>query len=301
MNTIFVCIVPPTTGSIGDFVCNDANNNGIQDGGEAGIDGVTVTLFDTNGNVVATTTTNPDGSYQFTNVAPGTYTVGFTNLPIGATFSPANQGGDDDTDSDVLASGQTAPFTVAAGQSITNIDAGLYTPTPILIGNFVWNDLNENGIQDANEPGVAGVTVTLFSGTTPIATTQTDAFGNYQFSVPAGTYTIGFTLPVDYVFSPATQGGNTANDSNPSSTTGLTAPFTVTTSNDFTIDAGIFLTNPNTLGSIGDFVWLDTNGDGIQDANEQGVAGVTVTLLDSNGNPVQITVTNANGNCKWSC
>lgn len=65
---------------------------------------------------------------------------------------------------------------------------------PIEIGNRVWNDLNGDGVQDANEPGISGVTVKLFPGT---SSTVTAADGSYYFNntnvtggiVPATAYT----------------------------------------------------------------------------------------------------------------
>ncbi len=62
---------------------------------------------------------------------------------------------------------------------------------PIEIGNRVWLDTNADGIQDAGEPSIAGVTVQLVNtGGTVIATATTDADGNYYFSNnPNGTST----------------------------------------------------------------------------------------------------------------
>ena len=54
----------------------------------------------------------------------------------------------------------TGPYTLAAGVPNLTVDAGFYQPTSL--GDFVWNDLNANGQQDASEPGLAGSTVTLW-------------------------------------------------------------------------------------------------------------------------------------------
>jgi LPXTG-site transpeptidase (sortase) family protein len=61
--------------SIAGIVFNDANGNGIQDGGEAPLSGVTLQLRNSTGIVVATTTTSPSGAYSFANLSAGTYTV----------------------------------------------------------------------------------------------------------------------------------------------------------------------------------------------------------------------------------
>ena len=71
------------------------------------------------------------------------------------------------------------------------------------IGDFVWNDLNGNGCQDANEPGLPGVRVDLYAGCgvsgTPIDTKTTDSSGHYLFSgLCSGQYSVSFTTPAGY-------------------------------------------------------------------------------------------------------
>jgi LPXTG-site transpeptidase (sortase) family protein len=66
--------------NISGTVFNDTNVNGIQDTGELGIPGVTVTLYDQSSSVVASTMTASDGSYSFINLPPGIYSVVETNL-----------------------------------------------------------------------------------------------------------------------------------------------------------------------------------------------------------------------------
>jgi hypothetical protein len=112
--------------SIGDFVWNDANANGIQESGEPGIDGVTVNLYDVSGNLVATTTTSGGGIYGFTGLTPGDYYVAFT-LPAGFVFSPQNQGGNDAVDSDAdTTTGSTTSTTLIPGENDLTWDAGMY-------------------------------------------------------------------------------------------------------------------------------------------------------------------------------
>ena len=132
------------------------NVNGVQDGGEPGIGGVLVTLL-TCGNVaVASTSTNAAGFYLFSNLVPGCYKVQFTTP---ATFTPttANAGGDA-LDSDSVG-GITGNYNLASGETNLTVDAGFYKVAAL--GDFVWKDKNANGIQDAGEPGIPGVLVTL--------------------------------------------------------------------------------------------------------------------------------------------
>src|SRR5579871_572978 len=134
---------PPRNAAIGDFVWKDLTGNGIQDAGEPGIPGVTVNISGPGG-FTASTTTDANGAYHFTGLAPGSYTVTFV-APTGYVFSPQFQGSNTAVDSNANASGVTPAVTLAAGQTDNTIDAGLYQPGAI--GDFVWNDLNDNGVQ----------------------------------------------------------------------------------------------------------------------------------------------------------
>jgi hypothetical protein len=88
-----------------------------------------VTLYDSQGNVVSTTTTNSSGFYSFT-VPAGSYSVGITP-PAGYTISPQNQGTNDSTDSDISPTTfRTDVFTVTAGQTDLTHDSGLFIPPP---------------------------------------------------------------------------------------------------------------------------------------------------------------------------
>jgi hypothetical protein len=237
------------------------------------------------GNSISQTTTTATnaglaGYYQFSNLAPGTYTVRVTTL---SGYVPTFTGkGTTATDSNASPSG-TSPSALASGQTDQTIDFGFYKP--VSIGNFVWEDTNGNGVQDAGEPGINGVTLTL-SGTngagsavSQTTTTVTNAgqAGYYQFSnlVP-GTYTVSVTTPSGYV--PTFTGkGTTATDSN-ASPSGTSPSALASGQTDQTIDFGFY--KPVT---IGDFVWNDTNGNGIQNSGEPGIKGVTLTLTGTTG------------------
>jgi protocatechuate 3,4-dioxygenase beta subunit len=314
---------PAATANIGDRVWLDNDQDGVQDAGEPGIAGVTVTLYNNAGVAIATTVTDANGNYLFQNVPPGTgYTIGFTP-PAAMLFSPKDVttgGGNDNTDSDVNTSGvnfgRTDAFTVTAGTNNLTLDAGLYPQSTTLasLGDFVWNDVDQDGIQDAGEPGVPGVTVQLINTVgTVLATTTTDAFGKYQFNgLNPGTYGVRFTLPGGYTFSPANVGTNDAINSDAGRGANANESQAVVLNagtNNPTVDAGIYLTAPAGTSRIGDKVWFDTDKDGIQDVtNEPGVPGVTVTLYTNgvDGLPgtaddvvVGTTVTDANGNYQF--
>ena len=77
---------------------------------------------------------------------------------------------------------------IGKAQGLGDIEL-LGDPPPIEIGNLVWQDTDNDGVQDPGEPGIAGVTVELVKAGTVIATATTDANGNYIFSSAAGTST----------------------------------------------------------------------------------------------------------------
>ncbi|QHW36518.1 YSIRK-type signal peptide-containing protein [Staphylococcus ursi] len=275
---------------LGDKVWNDANKNGIQDEGEVGIPGVIVTLKDKDGKVLEFTETNANGKYVFDNLKNGIYTVDF-KAPEGYTASPHNQG-NDALDSDGPTSAQGI---ISNGNNLT-VDQGFYqTEAPTRnIGDKVWDDLNKDGIQDENEPGIANVKVTLTDADGNVVDTRTtDDKGNYLFkNVKEGEYTVTFETPEGYT--PTITGQGTLDkDSN-----GASTRIFVETDDDLTIDSGFYKAEPPVppTHNIGDKVWDDLNKDGIQDDNEPGIANVKVTLTDADGNVVGTRVTDANGN-----
>ena len=170
---------------------------------------------------------------------------------------------------------------------------------PAGIGDRVWWDENENGIQDSSEQGIAGVTVHLLSsGGTQLASTITDTQGNYWFDDrSSGTYVVEYVLPVTYEFTSQNTGSDDTVDSDANVTTGRTNSFFFTSGTRVDqFDAGLVQQN----SSIGDRVWLDENHNGIQDDGELGVADVTVNLLDQYGTELQTTVSDANGAYQFS-
>jgi protocatechuate 3,4-dioxygenase beta subunit len=233
--------------SIGDFAWNDANANGIQDSGEAGLPGVTVTLHDANGNQVgASVITDADGRYAFADLVPGSYSVVFGGLG-GYVFTSQDAGGDD-ADSDAYpATGQTAVTPLTSGEQDVTWDAGLYQLASV--GDYVWDDVNRNGIQDSGEVGLAGVTVTLYSSSgTQVAPASTDATGRYSFAnLAPGAYYLVFGGKSGYAFSPQNQGSDQGLDSDASPADGKSATTTlVPGENDVTWDAGLAADPPHT-------------------------------------------------------
>ena len=243
-DTIPINAQTPLFGRIGDKVWEDQNLNGIQDIGEPGIAGVTVKLYDGAGNLVATTTTDANGNYKFLGLLPGNYQVEFIPSSV-YDFTTANADGtglNGAKNSDANPStGKTEIFTLAAGERNTNIDAG-FKPNGLL-GDKVWNDENQNGIQDPSETGIDSVTVKLFScDGTFLKETITNANGNYTFTnLLSGSYYVQFTLPNGLNFTTKDIGTNDNFDSDADVNDGKTECITYNLGDIVTnIDAGMY-------------------------------------------------------------
>jgi protocatechuate 3,4-dioxygenase beta subunit len=350
--------VPAVVYSLGNRVWFDDNNNGLIDAGEAGVDGVTITLYAADGTtVLSTTTTIGGGYYLFDNLPAGDYIVAVdaSNFaPGGALFgyhnsSPteANPNADIDNNDNGINStsylsdgirsgtvtlgpteptGETDLGPQGTGQpddrSNLTVDFGFYTMS---LGNQVWIDTNNNGVIDAGETGLDGVTVNLYAadGTTLLGTTTTTNGGYYLFTgLQEGDYIVEIVPPAGYTsstgtgnaYEPAPDPDTNPTDSDDNGTTngtvirslpvtlgagseptgepttpGHTNPAPDANSN-LTVDFGLI-----PLASIGDYVWFDQNGDGVQDVGEPPISGVVVHLLDPNGNIIATTTTDSNG------
>ncbi|NJL59038.1 MAG: hypothetical protein HC887_04685 [Desulfobacteraceae bacterium] len=191
------------------------------------------------------------------------------------------------------------------------------------LGNLVWADSNANGIQDAGEPGIAGVSVQMFAtaddGATllpvtdingnPVSAATTDANGLYNFgNLPPGDYVVQLTPPADYFL---TSGGTDPDDNSNSDSNGypkddkvFSLPITLSSDDEPTTDGD---TNPNSnltvdFGfykpvSLGNFVWFDTDKNGIQNSGEPGLSGASVQLFSTaDDGTTLIPATDINGN-----
>ena len=283
---------------MGDKVFADNNRNGIQDAGDSPIPGVIVTLI-SNGTVVATTTTASSGTgigcYSFTGLTPGVpYSVSFT-APAGFVSTTAGIGGDDTKDSDAdPITGLTRSVTLADGENNPNLDAGFYRPTAGL-GDYVFADNNKNGIQDAGDTPIPGVVVLLCdANNTPIASTTTNASGLYSFTglTPGIPYSVSFVTPTGYVSTSALVGGDDTKDSDANPITGKTRSVTLAPGEfNPNLDAGFYIPT----AGLGDYVFVDANKNGIQDAGDSPLPGVVVLLCNANNTPIASTTTNASG------
>ena len=179
---------------LGDLAWYDTDQNGIQDGGEPGVQGIDVDLFDDGtcaGTAMASDTTDATGNYLFMVAQPGTYCLQFYNIPAGWSITLQDQGVDDTVDSDAdPGTGRIENIDLTIDD--LDEDIGLYVEGSI--GDRVWCDTNLNGAYNPGE-GAAGVTVRLFDdpecdtiANSLVATQDTAADGQYLFSgLPVGS------------------------------------------------------------------------------------------------------------------
>ena len=309
----FAEIVPS---SITGTVFLDQNNNGIQNGSDNGLSGVTIQLLNSVGAVVATTTTDASGNYSFTNLQPGVYSVSEPNQPTGSsngiTTAGSVVGGTAGTATGVavlpskISNIVLPPNTTATGNNFAEIPNGRVR----VVQGWVFADANKNGMFESGDSGISGQTITLtgndINGNAVSLTTTTAADGSYTFSgVPEGN---------SYTLTQPTQPPSTTNGITTAGSTGgiATAP-TVAVS---TI-TGLNLSGLNTVSAANNFAeipvpeaitpvvvprtvsgraWAEgDNNDVFDPTKDTPIVGATVTLIGTTTAGVPITLTTTTG------
>ena len=162
-------------GSIAGVVFVDQDTNHLQGTGELGVAGVSIELLE-GGSVRQSQTTDVNGIYRFTGVPVGSYRLRLA-LPVGYVSTVGNEA------EITLSSGFTAKsnFSVQLQGSLSGL---------------LYEDRNGNQRPDASEPGVGGVSVTLFQNGGVVQSVNTGAEGYYQFlGLAAGLYTVQASVP----------------------------------------------------------------------------------------------------------
>ena len=270
---------------------------------------------------LAVTSMDPDGQFftggvRFLDVNPLSATMGH---PVSSPSSPGlvfTGNGDPAFEGD---STQDWKYSFMKSTSMGDLEL-LCESAPLQIGNYVWIDADRDGIQDAGETPVAGVTVRLYNASGAlVGTAITDAQGRYYFSsnvseaaagngdnvggglVANATFTLKLNNSANYASGGPLAGysmtgvdqTNSATllddsiDSDASKTSWMpeiAVAAHLPGANDHTFDVGFNTTTAPV--SLGNYVWYDENSDGLQTAGESPVAGVTMTLTDLSGNPV---------------
>lgn len=282
-----------------------------------GVEGILVVATDPSG-ASASGTKTADGTVTIpTNaLSGGKYRVDASIPPTMSGVKPAPQtpGFSGLTEFVDVSGGKAASLMMAVGGGNGDVQ----------IGDRVWFDTDGDGVQDGDEPALAGVRVQLLpcdgnpSGLhlgAPLAEKTTDASGRYLFGPSDGLqpntcYTVKFDYSgVDTAKLPGSPpvaglrwttplaSVTPETDSNVDPETG-TARVMVgpAGSVDDTVDAGVV----GGLNEVGDLVWADINRNGLQDPGEPGVAGVPVSLQDADGALVVATTTGPHGQYAFS-
>ena len=260
-------------------IYRDGNRSGALDAGEKLYEGVTVNLVGADGTVVATTTTDADGTYSFDKLPAGTYTV---TVAQDGPIAGLEQTGDPDATKD----NSSEPITLNNDNpSTTDVNFG-YIADNSLSGT-VYRDDSRNGDQDGTEPGYSGVTVQLLDASgNVVATTTTDANGTYSFSkLPDGTYSVKVVKDGELADTEQTEDPDATKDN-------ASEPVTLGEDNP-TKDHIDFGYVPDY--SIHGLVYRDGDRDEKHGATEKGYANQTVELRDKDGKVVATTTTDENG------
>ena len=258
------------TGEIGDQVYCDLNDNGQEDPGEPGVENVKIKLtcvgpdgvFGTADDIKRTTKTDPSGFYLFSDVPAGKCKVRIKKQSI-------------PNDKELGKCPVQFKVTLQAGESFLDADFCVVNkPVAGQIGDFVYCDLNDNGVFDNGEPGIPNVVIDLTCagpdgvfGTADdfVDQTATDNNGEYLFTnVPEGLCEV----TVDVTSAP------------PGKEVGQ-CPTTVNVDlgpGQSFLDADFCFRNTPPGGEIGDFVYCDLNNNGVFDQGEPGIPGVAVNL-----------------------
>ncbi len=175
----------------------DNNNDGLIGSNETGIAGITVELTGTDTAarpVSRSTTTDANGAYSFSALAPGSYTVTEPTQPASTLNGRTNAGSAGGTATPVATTPSAiSTITLAVGATSTGNNFG-ELPLGAVAGR-VYADNNDNGLIDAGETGLAGVNLVLTGtddlGNAVTATAITDADGAYRFDgLRPGTYIV---------------------------------------------------------------------------------------------------------------
>ncbi|MGN1368773.1 MAG: SdrD B-like domain-containing protein [Aristaeellaceae bacterium] len=251
-------------------VAIDRNGDGTCGEDEPGLEGAVVTAMQ-GGTVVATAHADQTGAFSFDLLRPGTYRLRYV-LGEDAFFAlgaPLNM-----TDADAM-EGETGEVTLAMGEAA---QAGA---VPVVLAGRIagraFEDANVNGAMDADEAAMTDVKAELLDANGAVlAKTQVDEEGRYAFErLREGVYSVRFTLDSTMLFTDFT--GREGDSAVPvvDGYVGVTNAFALAMGEDKeNLNVGGILP-----GRIGDTVWHDKDGNGLQDYKEPLIPGVQLTLL----------------------
>lgn len=284
------CEIEPS--QISGHTFYDQNNNGRRDSNETPIGNVLVALWNSQGQKVAETRTDSNGFYEFTNLSPGTYRlteVTPADYIPGAAAAGTIDGstiGQTDSSGDVI-----SQIVLEAGAVGINYDFGELRAASIR--GRVYVDLDGDCRFDPGETGLQGVTVELVDvNGNVLQTTITDSDGDYEFDelIP-GVYEVREIQPAGYYHGGQRAGTGGGDDSQADRISSI----------DLSLGGDVVDYDFCELqyGSLAGTVYADSDGDCIQDPNEDGIRDVRIELLNESGTVVAVTTTDADGNYKF--
>lgn len=160
--------------------------------------GAEVRLLDEEGTVLQSQTTGSGGEYLFNNLMPGTYTLD-ASMPEGCVIIEPDDRRLNETQISVIThatnrNGTSDPIELLMGEDQRKMNIGCVLPGRL--GDFCWLDLDKDGLQGMDEPGIPSVRIELLRDGEFIAETETDQYGFYRFEdlYPA-VYTLRVTAP----------------------------------------------------------------------------------------------------------
>lgn len=244
---------------------NDLAGDAAKDLSDPGLQNWRIRLFVASLEVDSTLT-GSDGSYRFTSVGPGNYTV-----------SEEAQNGWSQT---LPASGGSYSLTLPGGQNSSGNDFGNFLL--VSAGGNAFEDLNGNGIKNGGEPGLSGWRMDLFRGSLHVDSTLTDGSGAYSFSaLGPGSYTISEQSQAGWTQTLPASGGSYS----------------------FTSQSGQSLTSRDFgnfhNGSISGMKFRDLDADGVKDSGEPGLPNWRIQLFRGSLH-LDSTLTNAGGSYTFS-
>ncbi len=281
------CEIAPV--SISGYVYHDQSNDGRRDTGEDGIEDALVTLVGEDGSVVATTRTDANGRYEFTDLPPGVYEVR-QSQPAGYLDGIDSIGQVNGQNVGVVSNDRFQRIDLPQGLSGTEYNFGELLP--VSLAGMVHVDLDGDCIRDDDEVGLAGVTIrVLDENGTEVASVVTNSEGIYRFTdLAPGRYTVVQDQPAGFF-----DGGT-----KPGSHGGVAGENRVS---EIDLESGNVATDYDFCeeppASLEGAVYIDSDGDCVRDDDERGIAGVTIELRDANGNRVATTTTDANGDYRF--
>lgn len=279
----------------------DKNHNGNQGNGEKGLEGVPIELVlaeeETEQNArVKAGETGPDGMTVFEGLPAGTYRIR-CYLPAGYLYG--EKGGRENTLKDSIMERQSAPEQESASFQVgedATFSAGIgATPAEVLSGRM-WIDLNGDGRADEDEPGLAGQMIEMEGRRNGLVyQTMTDQEGYYSFTqIRQGAYRMHIVLSEGYRFTRYVRSGPIrAGKSEAEGNTEMTVEYNLTDPSHLyeNEDFGVYFP-----GRIEGKCFLDADEDGLADPEEEGLAGVTMTLIsERTGKPAGEFITEADG------